>query len=216
MKLTMLGLKFNPQLVVSDVGSDPITLAGLLASFAKNKTAGFGNSLTQGIITDGYLPSTGETTNSWIALFSKIHAQYLTKLPLDGNVLYGLAVGYTFVQAMFKAGKNPTRQDLIDAINAGLPQDAVGRAVRLLSHRPQRRHRRLHGRDQERRCSCRPAASSSPTTRRPAPITRSQAPAAERSGKRHPVAVACALGAAWFRRPSQASRASRHPYWLSP
>src|SRR5215472_3148519 len=27
MKLTMLGLKYNPQLVVSDVGSDPITLA---------------------------------------------------------------------------------------------------------------------------------------------------------------------------------------------
>jgi branched-chain amino acid transport system substrate-binding protein len=121
-KLTMLGLKYSPQLVVSDVGSDPITLAGLLASFAKNKTAGFGNSLTQGIITDGYLPSTGQTSNSWIQLFDKIHQQYLPKLPLDGNVLYGLSVGYTFVQAMFKAGKNPTRQDLINAINGGLPQ----------------------------------------------------------------------------------------------
>ncbi|HEY3906479.1 MAG TPA: ABC transporter substrate-binding protein [Streptosporangiaceae bacterium] len=125
MKLTMLGLKFNPQLVVSDVGSDPITLAGLLASFAKNKTAGFGNSLTQGIITDAYLPSTGQTSNSWIQLFNKIHQQYLSKLPLDGNVLYGLSVGYTFVQAMFKAGRNPTRQDLIDAINGGIPQGVV-------------------------------------------------------------------------------------------
>ncbi len=122
MKLTMLGLKFSPQLVVSDVGSDPITLAGLLAAFAKNKTAGFGNSLTAGIITDGYLPSIGDASNSWIQLFSKIHQQYLPKLPLDGNVLYGLSVGYTFVQAMFKAGRNPTRQDLIDAINGGLPQ----------------------------------------------------------------------------------------------
>ena len=127
MKLTMLGLKYNPQLVVSDVGSDPITLAGLLASFAKNKTAGFGNSLTQGIITDGYLPSTGQTSNSWIQLFNKIHQQYLPKLPLDGNVLYGLSVGYTFVQAMFKAGRNPTRQDLIDAINGGIPQDVSSR-----------------------------------------------------------------------------------------
>jgi branched-chain amino acid transport system substrate-binding protein len=125
MKLTMLGLKYGPKLVVSDVGSDPITLAGLLAAFAKNKTAGFGNSLTQGIITDSYLPSTGQTSNSWIQLFSKIQKQYLPKLPLDGNVLYGLSVGYTFVQAMFKAGRNPTRQDLIDAINGGLGQDAV-------------------------------------------------------------------------------------------
>lgn len=121
MKLTMLALKYNPQLVVSDVGSDPITLAGLLAAFAKNKTAGFGNSLTQGIITDGYLPSTAETSNSWIQLANKIHSTYLSKFPLDGNVLYGISVGYTFVQAMFKAGRNPTRQDLINAINAGIP-----------------------------------------------------------------------------------------------
>ncbi|HXP21275.1 MAG TPA: ABC transporter substrate-binding protein [Streptosporangiaceae bacterium] len=122
LKLTMLGLKYTPQLVVSDVGSDPITLAGLLASFAKNKTAGFGNALTQGIITDGYLPSLGSTSNSWITLFKKIHDTYVPKLPFDGNVLYGMSVAYTFVQAMFKAGKNPTRESLISAINGGLPQ----------------------------------------------------------------------------------------------
>ena len=33
-----------------------------------------------------------------------------------------MGVAYTFVQAMFKAGRNPTRQDLINAINGGLPQ----------------------------------------------------------------------------------------------
>ena len=33
-----------------------------------------------------------------------------------------MAAGYTFVQAMFKAGRNPTRQDLLNAINGGLPQ----------------------------------------------------------------------------------------------
>jgi branched-chain amino acid transport system substrate-binding protein len=119
LQLTSLKLKFAPQLVVSDVGSDPTTLGGLLASFGKNKKL---SALTQGIITDGYLPSLGSTNNSWIALFKKIHDQYLAKLPFDGNVAYGLAVGYTFVQAMFKAGRNPTRQDLLNAINGGLPQ----------------------------------------------------------------------------------------------
>ena len=121
LKLTSLTLSFAPQLVVSDVGSDPITLAGLLNSFAK-KTGAFGSSLTQGIITDGYLPSLGDTSNSWIKLFTMIHSTYLSKYPLDGNVAYGIAVGYTFVQAMLKAGRNPTRQDLINAVNGGLPQ----------------------------------------------------------------------------------------------
>jgi hypothetical protein len=123
LKLNSLGLSYNPQLVVSDVGSDAITLAGLLQSFAKqsHKTVN-GNQLTQGIITDGYLPALGDTSNTWISLFSKIHTQYIPKLPMDGNVEFGMGVGYTFVQAMFKAGRNPTRQDLVNAINAGLPQ----------------------------------------------------------------------------------------------
>jgi branched-chain amino acid transport system substrate-binding protein len=119
LQLTSLKLQFAPQLVVSDVGSDPTTLGGLLASFGKSKKL---SALTTGIITDGYLPSLGSTNNSWISLFKTIHSQYIPKLPFDGNVAYGLAAGYTFVQAMFKAGRNPTRQDLLNAINGGLSQ----------------------------------------------------------------------------------------------
>ncbi len=123
LKLISLKLSFNPQLVVSNVGSDPITLAGLLQAFAKKGGATVnGNQLTQGIITDGYLPTLGDTSNSWIALFKKIHDTYDAKAPFDGNVLYGMAAAYTFVQSMFKAGRNPTRADLVSAINGGLPQ----------------------------------------------------------------------------------------------
>ena len=124
LKLNMLGLRYTPaELVVSSVGSDPMTLAGLLESFARQggRTVA-GNTLTQGIITDGYLPSLGSTSNSWIKLFSKIHQLYLPQLPLNFNVEYGIAVGYAFVQAMFTAGRNPTRQDLVNAINARIPQ----------------------------------------------------------------------------------------------
>ena len=123
LKLNSLKLSFNPTFVVSDVGSDPITLAGLLEAYAKQGGATVsGNQLTQGIITDGYLPTLGDTSNSWVALFKKIHDKYLPKLPFDGNVAFGEAVGYTFVQAMLKAGKNPTRDDLVKAIQGGLPQ----------------------------------------------------------------------------------------------
>jgi len=113
----------NPTIVASNVGTDPLTLGGLLQAYAKQAGATVnGNQLTNGIITDGYLPTLGNTGNSWIALFKKVHDTYDAKAPFDGNVLYGMAVGYTFVQAMMKAGKNPTRADLVKAINAGLPQ----------------------------------------------------------------------------------------------
>src|SRR6202050_3966898 len=109
-------------LVVKSVGSDPITLSGLLESFAKQGGATVnGNQLTNGIITDAYLPALS-SSDSWYTLFKKIHDQYEPKAPLDGNFFYGMAVAYTFVQAMFKAGRNPTRQDLITAIQGGLPQ----------------------------------------------------------------------------------------------
>jgi ABC-type branched-subunit amino acid transport system substrate-binding protein len=122
LKLNSLKLGYSPTLVVSDVGSDPITLSGLLEAFAKQSGATVnGNQLTNGIITDAYLPALS-TSDSWYSLFKMIHDQYEPKAPLDGNFFYGMSVAYTFVQAMFKAGRNPTRADLINAIQGGLPQ----------------------------------------------------------------------------------------------
>jgi branched-chain amino acid transport system substrate-binding protein len=123
LKLYSLKLGFTPTLVVSDVNSDVYTLDGLLESFAKQSGATVnGSQLTDGIITDSYFPTIAQTTNSWTALFKMIHDQYDAKEPWDGNAYYGEAVAYLFVQAMLKAGRNPTRADLVNAINGGLPQ----------------------------------------------------------------------------------------------
>jgi branched-chain amino acid transport system substrate-binding protein len=123
LKLYSLKLGFNPTLVVSDVNDDVYTLDGLLETYAKaNGATVNGSQLTDGIITDDYAPALTETSNSWVALFKMVHDTYDAKEPWDANAFYGEAVAYTFVQAMFKAGRNPTRADLVSAVEGGLPQ----------------------------------------------------------------------------------------------
>jgi ABC-type branched-subunit amino acid transport system substrate-binding protein len=116
-QLTSFTLGYKPQLVVSNVGIDPTTVGGLLKVVSKGKASGTG--LIEGAITDGYLPSNTDTTNPWIQLFMKIHAQYDSSAPFDGNVEYGMANAYTLVQALKAAGKDLTRQSLINAVNSG-------------------------------------------------------------------------------------------------
>jgi ABC-type branched-subunit amino acid transport system substrate-binding protein len=114
--LTAAAIHFQPKWVVSSVGADPTTLAGLLQTFSKGAA---GASLLNGVVTSGYLPATTDTSNQWVGLFKQIHDKYIPSLPWDGNVEYGMAVGYSFVALMKKAGQNPTRQDVINVINNG-------------------------------------------------------------------------------------------------
>jgi ABC-type branched-subunit amino acid transport system substrate-binding protein len=116
-QLTSFTLGYKPQLVVSNVGIDPTTVGGLLKTISKGKASGTG--LIEGAITDGYLPSSSDLSNPWIALFKKVHDQYDKSAPFDGNVEYGMANAYTLVQALQAAGKNLTRQGLVDAIQKG-------------------------------------------------------------------------------------------------
>ncbi len=108
---TAAQLGFKAQWVVSNVGADYATVAGLLT--AK------GAPLLEGVISDNYLPNAGDDSDPWITLFKKINAQYNGNAPWDGNVIYGMAVGYTFVQALLAAGKNPTRASILAAVEKG-------------------------------------------------------------------------------------------------
>ncbi len=114
--LALLGaakLGYHPIWVVSNVGSDVTTLTGLLKNFSKGAVGG---ALLGGMVTDTYLPLPGDSANPWISLFKGIHDQYVSSLPWDGNVLYGMAQAYTFVQAMKAAGRNPTRASYVKVL----------------------------------------------------------------------------------------------------
>jgi branched-chain amino acid transport system substrate-binding protein len=114
-QLTSFTLGYKPQLVVDNVGIDPTTVGALLKTISKGKASG--TALIEGAITDGYTPSPTDTSNPWIKLFTKVHAQYDASAPFDGNVVYGMANAYTLVQALQAAGKSLTRQGLVNAIN---------------------------------------------------------------------------------------------------
>jgi branched-chain amino acid transport system substrate-binding protein len=107
---TAAKLGFKAQWVVSNVGTDYNTVSGLLGAA--------GTPLLEGVVTDDYLPLASDTSDPWITLFQKINTQYNKNAPFDGNVEYGMAVGYQFVQALKAAGKNPTRDSILAAINS--------------------------------------------------------------------------------------------------
>ncbi len=119
-------INYFPQYVVDSVGADPPTVGPLLSSFAQKGGASAAQvsaaaGLLNGVITDAYFAPESDTSNQWVQVEKKLLEKYAPSLwaksGLDGNTQYGVALAYTFVQALEKAGKNLTRQDLMNAIN---------------------------------------------------------------------------------------------------
>jgi ABC-type branched-subunit amino acid transport system substrate-binding protein len=118
------GLNYHPQFVVSNVGSDPVTLSGILTGGALGHKLPAG--LIAGTISDTYLPLLTDATNPWVTLFKGIKATYAPSLPWDGNVEYGMSEAYAFVQALRAAGQNPTRASIVSAVEGSHWTDGPG------------------------------------------------------------------------------------------
>jgi ABC-type branched-subunit amino acid transport system substrate-binding protein len=119
-------INYHPTFVVSNVGADPPTLTAILTGGSLGVT--LPAALLTGLTSDAYLPLVSDSSNPWITLFKGIATQYAPNLPWDGNVLYGEAVAYTFVQALKAAGQNPTRADIVHAVESSHFTDGPGLA----------------------------------------------------------------------------------------
>ncbi|MEV4277332.1 ABC transporter substrate-binding protein [Actinoplanes xinjiangensis] len=104
---TAAKIAFKPQFVVSNVGSDPITVG---------KTLGAAAPLMEGLVAANYLPLNTDEANPWIQLFKKVNAEHNGNAEFDNNVVYGMSVGYLFVQALQAAGKDLTRDKILEAV----------------------------------------------------------------------------------------------------
>jgi branched-chain amino acid transport system substrate-binding protein len=109
---TSASLAFMPQWVSSGTGCDYQTLVAGAALKAHPE-------LANGLICTGYGPLPADITNPWVAGFKKINDQYNSSSPFDGQALYGMGIGFTFVQALQKAGKDLTREGLVAAVEKG-------------------------------------------------------------------------------------------------
>jgi ABC-type branched-subunit amino acid transport system substrate-binding protein len=107
---TAAKIGFKPQFVVTNVGSDPTTLA---------KTLGAAAPLLEGLVAANYLPLATDDANPWIQLYQKVNTQYNGGAEFDNNIVYGMSVAYLFVQSLQAAGKDLTRDKLVEAVQKG-------------------------------------------------------------------------------------------------
>jgi len=105
------GIGFTPQWIASGVGGDYNTVSTPLGAAGKT--------LMEGFLTTGYLPAATNADDPWVKLFTKINTDYNSGATFDGNIVYGMSVGYLTVQALLAAGKNLTVEGLEKAIQDG-------------------------------------------------------------------------------------------------
>jgi branched-chain amino acid transport system substrate-binding protein len=110
--VTAYRLGWRPKLYVNSVSATDSILSQARAA------AGSADAVN-GVITTAYLkdPAAPQYANdATVALYKRLMAKYAPGLdPNNGLYFYGMAKADTFVQTLFRAGKNPTRQSVMNA-----------------------------------------------------------------------------------------------------
>ncbi|MGR6967141.1 ABC transporter substrate-binding protein [Geodermatophilus sp. URMC 61] len=115
-QLAAAQLGYDPQWFYSNVGSDPALVGSLLNNFSKGAVSG--ESALDGVLTTDYLPTVDDTDDPWIQLFQRVWDESGQEGELTNYRVYGMAQAYTTVQALQAAGQNPTRDDLVAAVES--------------------------------------------------------------------------------------------------
>lgn len=104
---TAAALAYNPQWIVTSVGSDYTTLTGL----------GVTNAMLNGVVTGSFLPAPTDDADPYVKLFKTIHTKYGVG-EFDNNILTGMNTAMMTANAIKAAGPNLTRSGLIKAIES--------------------------------------------------------------------------------------------------
>lgn len=72
--------------------------------------------LPDGSLTSAFLPTVDEDDDPWVRLFRRIWAEQGDGGELTDGAVSGMAMAWTAVQALQAAGRNPTRERLVEAL----------------------------------------------------------------------------------------------------
>ncbi|OLZ57833.1 ABC transporter substrate-binding protein [Amycolatopsis keratiniphila] len=114
-QLASLKIGFKPKWFYSNVGSDPALVGSLLARFSEGKVTN-GASLIDGVVTTEYLPGVDAPDNAWTKLWQDVWKAHGKGGDLTNYRIYGMAQAYTFVQALQAAGKDLTRERIVEVL----------------------------------------------------------------------------------------------------
>jgi branched-chain amino acid transport system substrate-binding protein len=118
---TAAQMGFMPTWMAASAGGDYPTLTGFLGEAAPQ--------LLQGFVSVNYLPFSPDS--DWVELFTSINEEYNDGAPFDGNTVFGMSVGYAFVEALTRAGEDPTRESLVEALESG---EVTGNGIAPLAY----------------------------------------------------------------------------------
>ena len=115
-QLVAMKLNYAPKWFYANIGSDPALVGSLLSKFSEGAVEQ-ANPL-DGVLTTEYIPGIDSTDNPWVQLWQKVWDQEGTKGELTNYRIYGMSQAYAFVQALTDAGENPTREGIVEAVEA--------------------------------------------------------------------------------------------------
>lgn len=114
--LNAAGQGYQPQWVISSIGADVPTLKGLLKEYGEDDELPV-DQMLNGIITSGYLPQANMSDDPWTQFFTEVHEEY-GQDQLTNTRIYGMVQAVMFAKALKAAGEDPTRQSLVEAVEA--------------------------------------------------------------------------------------------------
>lgn len=115
-QINALQIGYDPQWFYSNVGSDPQLVGSLLSRFSQGAVGDA--SVLDGTLTTDYLPTVDNPDDPWVQKFQEIWDSNGDGSELTNYKLYGMSQAYTMIQALQSAGQNPTRDGLVEAVEA--------------------------------------------------------------------------------------------------